>query len=97
LSGNQIKFVRDYFSQSLREFATIVNESHVAVKKWESFKNKQTNMDPNIEKTIRVYIYDKVCIKNNGDKRKFYDKYRAITDIISKQKHLPKNSLELTA
>jgi DNA-binding transcriptional regulator YiaG len=97
LSGNQIKFVRNYFSHSLRQFANIVNESHVAVKKWETFKNKPTTMDPNIEKTIRVYIYEKVCIKNIVDERKFYDKYRVIKDIISKQKNSQRNNPELTS
>src|SRR5690348_14184318 len=46
LTGNQIKFVRSYFSMSLREFSNVVNESHTAVRKWEGFKNKSTNMDP---------------------------------------------------
>lgn len=88
LTGNQIKFIRTYFSLSLREFSKIVNESHTAISKWEAFKNKITNMDPNIETTIRIYIYDKLFIKNKNDKLKFYDKYHAITEIISKQKKL---------
>jgi len=69
-----------------------MNESHSAVRKWEGFQNKSTNMDPNIETTIRVYIYDKICIKNNKDKIKFYDQYHAITAVISQQKNknLPK-------
>lgn len=82
LTGNQIKFIRTYFSFSLRAFSKIVNESHTAIRKWESFKNKATNMDPNIEARIRVYIYDKTCVKNQNDKLKFYDQYHAITDII---------------
>src|SRR5438105_1785027 len=49
LTGNQIKFIRSYFAFSLRDFSNIVNESHTAVSKWENFKNKPTNMDPNIE------------------------------------------------
>ena len=44
LTGNQIKFIRTYFSKSLREFSEIVNESHMAIKKWEDFKDKVTNM-----------------------------------------------------
>lgn len=86
LTGNQIKFIRSYFSLSLREFSKIVNESHTAIRKWESFKNKPTNMDPNIEARIRVYIYDKVFIRSTNDKLKFYDQYQAIIKIISHQK-----------
>src|SRR5579864_6768019 len=73
LTGNQVKFIRTYFSASLRDFGKIVNESHMAVKKWENFKDKSTNMDPNIETRIRLYIYDKICVKNKNDKINFYD------------------------
>jgi DNA-binding transcriptional regulator YiaG len=82
LTGNQIKFIRSYFSASLRDFAKIVHESHAAVKKWEDFKNKSTNMDTNIETRIRLYIYDKTCVKNERDKIKFYDHYQAINEIL---------------
>lgn len=82
LTGNQVKFIRTYFSASLREFGKIVNESHTAVKKWEDFRDKSTNMDPNIETRIRLYIYDKICVKNKSDKIKFYDQYQAINEIL---------------
>lgn len=91
LTGNQIKFIRIYFSKSLREFGKIVNESHTAVQKWEYFKNKSTNMDPNIEARIRLFIYDKICIKNKNDKLKFYDHYQAVTEIVSKQERTTKD------
>lgn len=84
LTGNQVKFIRSYFSASLREFGKIVNESHTAVKKWENFRNKPTNMDPNIETRIRLYIYDQICIKSKNDKIKFYDQYKAINEIFCK-------------
>lgn len=87
LTGNQIKFIRNYFSLSLRQFSVIVNESHTAIRKWENFQNSSTNMDPNIEKTIRVYIYDKIFIKDKNDKLNFYDQYMTIAEIISNQKN----------
>ena len=37
----EIKFIRIYFSMSLREFAEIVNESHMAVKKWGNYSAPQ--------------------------------------------------------
>src|SRR3990167_6452411 len=61
LTGNQVKFIRACFSASLRAFGKIINESHAAVKKWEDYKNKTTNMDLNIEARIRLYIYDSTC------------------------------------
>lgn len=92
LTGNQIKFIRTYFSASLRDFGKIVNESHMAVKKWEDYKNHSTNMDPNIEIRIRLFIYDKIFIKNKSDKIKFYDQYQAINEILGNQKRINKHS-----
>ena len=36
LTGNQVKFIRTYYSMPLREFGEkVVYESHIAVNKWE--------------------------------------------------------------
>ena len=85
LTGNQIKFIRTYLSMSLREFAKVVNESHMAVKKWEDYKDKPTNMDKNIEIMLRLHIYDYVVIKtknNKGKKIKFYNQFVALTEMF---------------
>ena len=82
LTGNQIKFIRSYFSMSLREFSKVVNESHAAVKKWEDCHNKKTNMDPNIEIMLRLYIYDQVIVKSNSKKIEFYNRYIELTKIF---------------
>lgn len=95
LTGNQIRFIRSYFSLSLREFSNVVNESHAAVRKWENFNDQPTNMDPNIEITIRVFIYKTILIKNKNDKAKFYDQYQAITHIVSNQKNSKHSHLNL--
>lgn len=86
LTGNQIKFIRTYFSMSLREFSGVVNESHMAVKKWEDFGSEPTKMDRNIEIMLRLHIYDQVVIKaKNGKKVKieFYSKFLALTEMFS--------------
>lgn len=88
LTGNQIKFIRTYFSMSLREFSKVVNESHMAVKKWEDFGNAATNMDRNIEIMLRLHIYDHVVIKakdNKKEKVKFYNQFIALTEMFSHQ------------
>jgi len=88
LTGNQIKFIRVYLSMSLREFAKIVNESHMAVKKWEDFKDKPTNMDRNIEIMLRLHIYDYTAIKTKNDKKEkieFYHQFLALTEMFSHQ------------
>lgn len=38
LTGNQVKFIRSYFSMPRREFGeTVDHESHTAVSKWEKW------------------------------------------------------------
>ena len=81
LTGSQINFVRTYFEMSLRKFATeVVKESHMAVSKWEKFHNKSTNMDSNTERMLRLYIYDKACVKTVKEKKSFFESYQAIKD-----------------
>ena len=96
LTGNQIKFIRTYFSMSLREFAEVVNESHMAVKKWENFRNESTNMDKNIEIMLRLYIFDRIDIKtskNESNKIKFYNQYTGLTEMFhAKDKMVPAKS-----
>ncbi|HLC81976.1 MAG TPA: hypothetical protein VJH68_04940 [Candidatus Nanoarchaeia archaeon] len=85
LTGNQIKFIRTHFSMSLRDFAKLANESHMAVKKWENFGNRETTMDKNIEIMIRLHIYDHVVMKKeNGKSEKinFYNQFRALQNIF---------------
>lgn len=76
LTGNQIKFIRTYFSMSLRNFAQkVVRESHTAVNKWEAFGDKATNMDINIEILLRLYIIEQVEAKTVKQKNNFFNKY----------------------
>lgn len=91
LTGNQIKFIRTYLSKSLRQFSEIVNESHMAVKKWENFKEKPTNMDKNIEILLRLHIYNYIAMeslknKNEINKFKFYEQYLLLKNIFTNQK-----------
>lgn len=76
LTGNQIKFIRNYFNMSLRQFANdVVNVSHGAVAKWEKTENSLTSMDINIEKIIRLYICEKLMAKT------FFNDYKKINKL----------------
>lgn len=73
LTGNQVKFIRSFFSMSLREFADkVVHESHMAVSKWEKKGNLPTNMNANTEHELRLYILEN-SLKNKT--AKFYELY----------------------
>jgi len=76
LTGNQIKFIRSYFSMSLREFAQeVVHESHTAVAKWEASLDEITKMDINIELILRLYVIEHLESKTIKQQSKFYAKY----------------------
>lgn len=76
LTGNQVRFIRTYFSMSLREFAKeVVRESHTAVAKWESTLDEVTKMDINIEMMLRLYVIERLEAKTVQQRNKFYEKY----------------------
>src|SRR3989338_3864383 len=78
-TGSQVKFIRVYFSMTLRAFAkNVAHESHTAVNKWENFRDKVTNMDGNIEAMIRLYIYEQLFTKTSKQRNDFYKKYQEI-------------------
>lgn len=88
-TGNQIKFIRQYFSMSLRDFASdVVNESHTAVSKWEKCGNEVTNMDINIEKMLRLYIHEKVGMKTPKQKSEFYKNYLKLKHLCASDRRV---------
>ena len=60
LTGNEIKFVRNYFEMDLKSFGQRFGDvAHSAVIKWEKFLDQPTNMNWATEKDIRLFIIDK--------------------------------------
>ncbi len=56
LTGNQIKFIRNYFEMTLKDFAKRFCVTHVSVIRWENSKNCSTSISWATEKDIRLYI-----------------------------------------
>lgn len=78
LTGNQVRFIRSYFSMPLREFGEkVAHETHGAVQKWEQKGNSPTNMNSNTEHELRLYIIEALHSKTKESKSKFYDLYMA--------------------
>lgn len=78
LTGNQVRFIRSYFSMTLREFSQkVVHESHSAVQKWEKKENSPTHMNTNTEHELRLYIIEEIHKRSQSPKSKFYDIYLA--------------------
>ncbi|HDV5785688.1 TPA: hypothetical protein RJD83_002664 [Legionella pneumophila] len=90
LTGNQVKFIRSYYSMPLREFGDkVVHESHMAVSKWEKKGDLPTNMNLNTEHELRLYIIEKTLFKTKRSKSKFYDAYIATKKFFSVEQKRP--------
>jgi DNA-binding transcriptional regulator YiaG len=77
LTGNQVKFIRSYFSMPLREFSgKVVHATHTAVNKWEKAGNDSTNMNENTEQVLRLYIIEQTQTKTKTQQAAFYKNFQ---------------------
>lgn len=60
LTGNQIKFVRQYFELTLTEFGDYFDVSHPAVLKWENAGDDTPSIKWSLERDLRLFILDKL-------------------------------------
>ena len=56
LTGNEIKFIRQYFEMTLQSFAKRFYVTHAGVIKWEKAKTKASGMAWTTEKDIRLFV-----------------------------------------
>lgn len=91
LTGNQVKFIRSYFSMTLREFGkTVVYESHTAVNKWEKCGNDITNMNENTEQVLRIYIIERTQTKTQAEQENFYSNFKKSKVFVNAERKNPK-------
>jgi DNA-binding transcriptional regulator YiaG len=55
LSGNEVKFIRQFSKMTLERFAKRFDVTHPAVLKWERVKDQGTGMNWTTEKDIRLF------------------------------------------
>jgi DNA-binding transcriptional regulator YiaG len=61
LTGNEIKFIRNYFSMNLKSFGKRFGDvAHSAVIKWEKYGDELSNMTWSTEKDMRLYIINEL-------------------------------------
>ncbi len=56
LTGNQVRFIREFSDMTYVAFAERFGVSHPAVKKWENAEDQPTNMAWSTEKDIRLFV-----------------------------------------
>ena len=88
LTGNEVRFVRDFFDLSTREFAKRFGVQHTAVLKWEKNKDQPARITWGIEKDMRLNILFELCKKPTS----FHQGFEALAEIhadFEKQKKEP--------
>src|SRR5262245_6155245 len=56
LTGNEVKFIREYFSYTTTAFGHLFGYSHSAVLKWENQEDLIARIIPTAELCLRLYI-----------------------------------------
>lgn len=74
LTGNEMRFVRQYSEMSMEIFGRIFGVSHAAVSKWEKRGDEITNADINTERLIRLFILEGLKVNN----REFRNGFREV-------------------
>lgn len=58
LTGDEIRFIRQYFDMTLVEFGNYFDVSHPAVMKWESAQADAPSIKWSLERDLRLFIID---------------------------------------
>lgn len=76
LSGNQVKFIRNYLNMSLREFAKFMDVTHQSVMRWEKKAKSAAQIGVNTEIVLRLKILKQL----NSDAQ-------SIEEVVDKVQH----------
>ena len=85
LTGNQIRFIRNYFNLKLQKFADLFGNTHASVLKWEKSENNPCKMEISTERWLRNYILDQIIINDD----EFRSIFKQITNMQLKDKNDP--------
>lgn len=88
-TGNEIRFIRQYFEKTLTEFAHQFGVTHPTVLHWEKSKDTFAKITPTTELCIRLYILDSLKADDKLFRKAFrgFDFYKFSEEIKSKRKH----------
>ncbi len=75
LTGNEVKFIREYFSFKTAAFGYLFGYSHSAILKWENQGDAIAKIAPTAEICLRLYIL-KFLQKKASDFKNLYDEIR---------------------
>ncbi|KTD65384.1 hypothetical protein [Legionella spiritensis] len=91
LTGNQVKFIRTYFSMPLREFSEkVIHTSHTAVSKWEKTGNETTKMSENTEQVLRLFILERTQTNSIKEQAAFFCSFQRSKIFLNTKNQQPK-------
>lgn len=98
LTGNEVRFIRQYLQMTYTEFANRFGVTHASVIHWEKSKNTFAKILPTTELCIRLYILDILEAKNKVFRetfRKFnYVNFKFLKNQVPEHITLDSNSLK---
>jgi len=71
LTGNQIRFIRNWLSLTQTEFGKLFGVTHPAIVKWEKAGNKGSKMTLTTQRDLRLLLLDQLLAKDDDFRRAF--------------------------
>lgn len=71
MTGNQIKFVRNWLELTQVEFGKLFGVTHPAVVKWEKSGNKGSRMNLTTQRDLRLWLLDHLLSKDDDFRKAF--------------------------
>lgn len=71
ITGNQVRFVRNWLNLTQMEFGKLFGVTHPAVVKWEKTGNKGSKMSLTTQRDLRLWLLDQLLAKDDDFRRAF--------------------------
>jgi len=71
LTGNQIRYIRNWLGLTLKEFGELLGVTHPSVIKWEKMGNKITKINLSLQRDIRLLLLDKLLTRDDEFRKAF--------------------------
>lgn len=71
MTGNQIRFVRNWLGLTQTEFGKLFGVTHPAVVKWEKTENKGSKMNLTTQRDLRLWLLDQLLTKDDDFRKAF--------------------------
>jgi len=71
LTGNQVRFIRNWLNLTQSEFGKLFAVTHPAVVKWEKAENKGSKINVTTQRDLRLWLLDQLLAKDDDFRKAF--------------------------